>query len=1534
MAGFFHVRGFRGFPARWMFVVLLEVGLSLPAEILGDGNYALRFDGVDDYVEVAHSPSLVFDREISLMVWVFLEQDATEGIVLDKWRYAEENVVLGIGERIGFYLYPRMQNQEAMSSSTTILRDRWVHIACTCNSEVARIYLDGVLDREMVVNNTNIGSSDAPMRIGAIFRWDVPPLWPPIKGKLDELAIYNRALSAQEIFGTMRRKLAGNEPGLVAYYDFDEGTGQTISDKSGHGNHGRLGETPEADANDPSWVSSEAPNPPLIFTFDSGPGSDFSVVNAGGLYAIDQDGPDLRISKPVDDGTILPTGYTPGGIISNFAIEGDFTITVDFALHDFPQPPEPQHMNESILGVVAPGCRSFWVLRVWEGSGDFVQVYSTVHSGRPEIGEGVQLPSSDPAGYYRITRSGSRVSGYFAAAGEAFTELFSVDDFPEPVRVHLLARQGPNAFLGTRPTTAIDISFDNLVVEAERIVRDQGGLVGWWKADGDARDGSGNGNNGTWQNGEAYAAGISGRAFQFDGMDDMVVVPDSPSLRPEQLTVAAWVKFASLESQRYGALVDFPGYQYIIFKRNPRLGSFEDFSLIKAGNPDGVFWIGVAPEATMQGNGAASLTRVVAGQWYHVAATYDGSAIRLYVNGVMEGEVPYAYPLYHSSQPLVIGRSGEEIHDAAFNGLIDDVRIYNRALSCVEIEALYVNALPLPNVPSVPSGFKAVIDNQGGVQLTWDAVTGVTGYVVERCVGGAASCAAGGTWEKPPGGDVPSDVTTFTDPNPPVGEVCYRVSAVNAAGASVPTAEGCVMSGQQKAPDPPEPVTVEYKPNGSDSAIVRWGIPKGDVTKFLIERRRETCEWVTIIEVASNVTFYQDWYLPYGKQICYRVVAINSFGASAPTQPACFQVPGVTAWKRNLKIFVPGSPEEPGVWTDFQDCDQGFKKIFGIAIIIHGWNWKGSSVYWDGDLNANSKGQPHYSREIAQQVSLRFNGEINVLAWDWLWAATSPLDLFDFSVSECSPQAVQLANWLKILLPEGYGQPIHILGHSLGTLVGSEACLELLEPRLSDPETFRVKQMTLWDPPDAVPYNVGIVVENNLTDRVQQLRARGVYVDLYSGMTNRGTHFANFMVDVPGDGHDVFNWYRGTIPAGNDPRLFLPQGEADPNGTIGFGTSVLLGLSTSRPNDGCVNGFGILQFAHPKAWVGERSQDFQLTKYQCAIWDEPTRELIQSFNAGSFGGDCDPLGCVSQSPTSLALATGSAAAQGGGGAADLIASFSLPLVIDPAWDLLSFHYNFTTAPIPATLSLAISSGEETTVGWSMSSGQTVRGELVDSRRIAIAQFQDQAVTLRFELACAEAGAQVVIQDLTFWQSPTHSNRPPEVEAGPNQVVGVTPDGVARVTLNGSATRDPDGDALTYEWLLDGELLATEVSATVTLPPGRYPIVLTARDPLDAVGTDGVEVTVEGRFIRGDSNGDGMVDISDAIKTLFCKFVNPDEYCPACFDAMDVDDDGILNGVTDAVYILTFLFLNGPAPPEPYPLEGLDETADQLSCFGE
>jgi hypothetical protein len=85
-----------------------------------------------------------------------------------------------------------------------------------------------------------------------------------------------------------------------------------------------------------------------------------------------------------------------------------------------------------------------------------------------------------------------------------------------------------------------------------------------------------------------------------------------------------------------------------------------------------------------------------------------------------------------------------------------------------------------------------------------------------------------------------------------------------------------------------------------------------------------------------------------------------------------------------------------------------------------------------------------------------------------------------------------------------------------------------------------------------------------------------------------------------------------------------------------------------------------------------------------------------------------------------------------------------------------------------------------------------------------------------------------------------------------------------------------------------------------------------------------------KFIRGDANSDGVLDISDAVTILAYLFTGGKK--PICIDAVDSDDSGLLD-ITDAVKLLGYLFLAQAPPPEPFPLKGRDRTTDSLDCLG-
>jgi hypothetical protein len=169
-------------------------------------------------------------------------------------------------------------------------------------------------------------------------------------------------------------------------------------------------------------------------------------------------------------------------------------------------------------------------------------------------------------------------------------------------------------------------------------------VVSWWPAGGNAQDVYGL-NPGTAYGGLGYGAGQVGQGWMFDGADDHVRVPDASSLDfTTALTVEAWIYPTNLTT-----------YRSIVSKWAAVGGNTQrsfDFSLY----PGGQFYLLLSPGGTDTGaTYVLSTNAVPVNQWTHVAATYDGSVIRLYRNGVLDGAGEYAGGIFAGANDLGLG---------------------------------------------------------------------------------------------------------------------------------------------------------------------------------------------------------------------------------------------------------------------------------------------------------------------------------------------------------------------------------------------------------------------------------------------------------------------------------------------------------------------------------------------------------------------------------------------------------------------------------------------------------------------------------------------------------------------------------------------------------------------------------------------------------------------------------------------------------------------------------------------------------------
>jgi len=210
------------------------------------------------------------------------------------------------------------------------------------------------------------------------------------------------------------------------------------------------------------------------------------------------------------------------------------------------------------------------------------------------------------------------------------------------------------------------------------------GLVGYWTFNkdqsGTATDVSKNGNTGTlkpsWPgNVPAYVDSKNAkmeRALSFDGVDDYVDCGNDSSLNiTNAFTVEAWVKVS-----------DTSNVEQIVAKAKDATGQ-RAFRLFRQSN--NVYF------DTWTSARAWSTTTITSNTWYHLAGTYDGVNQELYIDGVSKDTDPQSGDITVVSHNLYIGielnSSGNPIE--FFNGTIDEVCIYNRALSATEIKTLY-----------------------------------------------------------------------------------------------------------------------------------------------------------------------------------------------------------------------------------------------------------------------------------------------------------------------------------------------------------------------------------------------------------------------------------------------------------------------------------------------------------------------------------------------------------------------------------------------------------------------------------------------------------------------------------------------------------------------------------------------------------------------------------------------------------------------------------------------------------------------------
>jgi len=636
--------------------LILAGSATSSAWVSGKYGSALSFDGVDDYVSVSDSSSLIFgdgtsDNSFSVEAWINM-RDATKFGILSKainttspnaewgfYSYTEDKLLFNFWDDTGAAYISRKSN-----TALTDYENRWIHVAASYDgSESASgiiLYLNGsVLSSTVVSGGTYVAmhNTATPVTIGAVL--NLSGSWSSFaNGLIDDVRIYSYARTADEIrldynagFGAKFGYSLGScqidpascvSQGLVGYWSMDERYGTSTADLSGNGNDGMM----VGGMATTSWATGKIGG---ALKFDGV--NDYVQVPT--ISFADQTEWAVELwAKPA-----VQEDWKP--FLSS---SGSFEYLM---YHNNPAGIWFRDANGNYFSVSLPSFGGVWDhIVVSVNSSRNMKVY------RNGQYMGVMTPGSTKVDFIEI--GGKSSSSYY------FNGLI------DEVRIYNRA----------------------LSADEVRYHYNQGGPVAQWKMDegsgSTAYDVTDNNNDGTIS-GAAWTTGKYGSALSFDGVDDYVDVADSSSLTTTNLTVSAWIKSNSIATE-----------QTIVSKFANEGGGAKGFMfeiyLSK---------VNIAIDTNVQLITLAGGTTLLSNTWYYVTATYDGSTIKAYVNGVLDRSKSTTAGISDTVTVLNIGRY-TYASNLWFNGLIDDVRIYNYARTPEQIRLDYNAGLAAKLGPS------------------------------------------------------------------------------------------------------------------------------------------------------------------------------------------------------------------------------------------------------------------------------------------------------------------------------------------------------------------------------------------------------------------------------------------------------------------------------------------------------------------------------------------------------------------------------------------------------------------------------------------------------------------------------------------------------------------------------------------------------------------------------------------------------------------------------------------------------------------
>ncbi|MGH8529035.1 MAG: LamG-like jellyroll fold domain-containing protein, partial [Nevskiales bacterium] len=607
----------------------------------GEVGQAFSFTGGNSYVSVPSTSSLSLTGDLTIDAWVNPSSYSSFQHIVSKRDSDNQNVsyevfLFGGGGELSFASKFSGSNT-FLQSGFVVPTDTWTHVAVTISGSTLTFYMNGNASAGQSYPYTRPVTSDV-LSIGTAIAGGPVESWP---GMIDEVEIFDRALSAAEIQAIYEAGSDGKcknqacatpPPGMVSWFKAEN----NANDSQG--------------ANDGTLEN----------------GATFAAGQVGQAFSFDG----------VDDSVAL-------GNPTNLQLSD--AITVDAWI----RPDSAAGFKYTIAKWQAGGGGgSSWLLAI-NGDSPRAFVLGNGGDGFTEVQAG-SLPTgpSAPFSHVAMTYSATDALRLYVNGVQVGTGGESVGTMANPTSQAVNLGSASVGGAGEFFAGALDeVEIFNRALTATEIkeIYDAGvngkcstctplpdNAVAWYRGEGDATDVVG-GNNGTLINGAtATGDGIVGQAFELNGTGQFVTVAGIPDPNPAY-SFDAWVYWEGT--------VNGSGHDAIVVRNTSANNGSDSYGMFIA-NADNSLYNTLENQVYSSSAGGVPLNT-----WFHVAQTYDGATARVYINGQFATSFNQARNV--STGDVGIGARADGVGQHPFNGLIDEVEFFDRALSGAEIEKIY-----------------------------------------------------------------------------------------------------------------------------------------------------------------------------------------------------------------------------------------------------------------------------------------------------------------------------------------------------------------------------------------------------------------------------------------------------------------------------------------------------------------------------------------------------------------------------------------------------------------------------------------------------------------------------------------------------------------------------------------------------------------------------------------------------------------------------------------------------------------------------